>query len=42
MDLGKIHQVSLKELWAGEATHFTPWLAQNLQVLGSALGMDLE
>ena len=42
MDLGKIHQVSLKELWSGEATHFTPWLAQNLDVLGSALGMDLE
>lgn len=42
MDLGKIHQVALKELWIGEATHFTPWLAQNLDVLGSALGMDLE
>jgi hypothetical protein len=34
--------VALKELWSGEATHFTPWLAQNLEVLGSSLGMDLE
>ena len=34
--------MALKELWSGEATHFTPWLAQNLEVLGSSLGMDLE
>lgn len=42
MDLGTIHPVSLKDLWAGEATHFTPWLAKNLDMLGSKLGMDLE
>lgn len=32
----------MKELWPGEATHFTPWLAENLNVLGERLGMDLE
>lgn len=42
MDLGTIHPVPLKDLWAGESTHFTPWLAQNLDTLGSKLGMDLE
>ena len=42
MDLGIIQPVSLKSLWPGEATHFTPWLAQNLEVLGRKLGMDLE
>lgn len=42
MDLGTIHPVALKELWSGEATHFTPWLAQHLDVLGEKLGMDLE
>ena len=42
MDLGIIYPVSLKDLWAGESTHFTPWLAQNLDTLGSKLGMDLE
>ena len=42
MDLGTIYPVGLKELWVGEATHFTPWLAQNLDTLGSKLGMDLE
>lgn len=42
MDFGTIHPVALRDLWTGEATHFTPWLAQNLDVLGSKLGMDLE
>ena len=42
MELGTIQPVSLKALWPGEATHFTPWLAQNLEVLGRKLGMDLE
>lgn len=42
MELGKIQNVFLKELWPGEATHFTPWLAQNLDVLADKLGMDLE
>jgi Domain of unknown function (DUF4268) len=42
MELGVIQNVTLKQLWPGEATHFTPWLAKNLQVLGETLGMDLE
>ena len=42
MDLGTIENLSLKSLWPGEATHFTPWLAQNLEILGKKLGMDLQ
>ncbi len=42
MELGSIQTVALKELWPGEASHFTPWLATNLDVLGKKLGMDLE
>ncbi|MRW91428.1 DUF4268 domain-containing protein [Duganella sp. FT80W] len=42
MELGTIQNVSLKSLWPGEATHFTPWLAQNLDVLAKKLGTDLE
>ncbi len=42
LDLGTIYPVALKDLWPGEATHFTPWLSTNLEVLGSKLGMDLE
>ena len=42
VELGTIQNVALKELWPGEATHFTPWLVQNLGVLGKKLGMDLD
>lgn len=42
MEFGTIQNVSLRDVWPGEASHFTPWLAQNLELLGSKLGMDLE
>lgn len=42
MDFGIIRNVALKDIWTGEATHFTPWLAENITVLSEALGMDLE
>ncbi|MDR2016031.1 MAG: DUF4268 domain-containing protein [Burkholderiales bacterium] len=42
MELGTIQNVVLRELWPGEAAHFTPWLAKNLDVLADKLGMDLE
>lgn len=42
MELGTLIEVPLKELWPGEATHFTPWLSQNLVLLGEKLGMELE
>jgi Domain of unknown function (DUF4268) len=41
-EFGMVHNVPLRDLWAGEAIHFTPWLAQHLDVLGKKLGMDLE
>jgi Domain of unknown function (DUF4268) len=42
LELGTIKNFPLKDLWSGEATHFTPWLSQNLDVLAQKLGMDLE
>lgn len=42
MDFGTIVEVPLKDMWAGEATHFTPWLAENLERVSSALGLELE
>lgn len=41
-DLAKIERVDLREAWPNEAQNFTPWLAQNIDELGEALGMDLE
>src|SRR5690554_4960758 len=39
---GVLKKVSLRKLWPHEALDFTPWLAENLDVLSEKLGMDLE
>ena len=42
VDLGTIEQVDLREVWPHEAQDFTPWLAENLDKLGEALGLTLD
>ena len=42
VDLGEIKKVDLREVWPHEAQDFTPWLAENIDKLGEALGLDLE
>lgn len=43
-ELGRLEKVDLREAWANEAAHFTPWLArpENLALLGETVGIDLE
>lgn len=41
MEIGKLREVQLREVWAHEAQQFTPWLAANPGELGEALGLDL-
>nr|MDO8085752.1 DUF4268 domain-containing protein [Candidatus Sigynarchaeum springense] len=38
----KPNYLSASELWSREDVDFTPWLAENIEFLGDALGIDLE
>ncbi|WP_300401011.1 DUF4268 domain-containing protein [Nocardioides sp.] len=40
--LGRLTPISIREVWKHEAHDFTLWLLENADVLGDALGMDLE
>ena len=42
--IGKLTKIDLRELWNGEATDFTPWLAkeENITLLGETIGVELE
>ncbi len=44
MKIGKLKKVDIRELWRGEATDFTPWLAmeENIAALSEAIGVELE
>jgi hypothetical protein len=40
--LSRLTAVAIREIWKHEAHDFTLWLLENADVLGEALGMDLE
>jgi hypothetical protein len=39
---GELKRLDLRTIWQNEARHFTPWLADNIEDLGEALGMEIE
>ena len=40
--LGNLVRVDPRDIWKHEAHDFTPWLAENIGMLGEVLGLDLE
>lgn len=40
--VGRLEGVRVQDVWPGEATDFTPWLARNLDDLALALSLDLD
>lgn len=40
--LGRLQDVPVRDIWSNEASDFTPWLLDNADRLGEALGIDLE
>ena len=41
-DFGELTDVGLRTAWPHAAHHFTPWLAENLDRLSEAIGVDLD
>lgn len=41
-ELGRLTAIPVREAWINEATDFTPWLSDNLDRLGEAVGLELE
>ena len=41
-EMGRVERVEVRSVWPDEAQDFTPWLAENLALLGNELGLDLE
>lgn len=39
---GRLVDLPLRDAWANEARHFTPWLAENIDHLSEAIGIPLE
>jgi hypothetical protein len=42
INLGTLKEITnLREIWAHEALNFTPWVAENVDLLGDAVGLDI-
>ena len=42
IEIGTLEQFPVRSVWPKEAGDFTPWLAENVELIGQALGMELD
>ncbi len=42
IQLGTIKRLDPRDVWASEPQDFTPWLQENIELLGLALGLEIE
>ncbi len=42
VDIGRVERVELRAIWPHEAIDFTPWLANNIDLLNESLPFDIE
>lgn len=42
MQFGSLESIRLRDAWPNEARDFTPWLAENLELLSETIGLPLE
>ena len=42
MEFGTLETIPLRKAWPNEAKNFTPWLADNLELLSETIGLPLE
>lgn len=42
VSLGTLKEITdLRKVWPHEALNFTPWVAENIELLGDAVGLDI-
>ena len=41
-ELSKLVKVNPREIWANEASNFTPWLRENIESLAEAVGIEIQ
>lgn len=42
MELGKLKPIAFRKKWPNEASDFTPWLADYINILSEEIGIELE
>lgn len=42
MNIGKLEDLDIRKVWPTEDKHFTPWIAENINLISDKIGVSLE